>query len=55
VTIANSDNEHDDVSNVRGRALPGGHNLPEELPEQTLSAILEFLTVCELAARGMAA
>ena len=31
------------ASDVRGRALPGGHNLPEELPEQTLSAILEFI------------
>jgi len=28
---------------VRGRALPGGHNLPEELPEQTLSEILGFM------------
>ena len=31
------------ATDVRGRALPGGHNLPEELPEQTLSAILEFI------------
>ena len=31
------------ATDVRGRALPGGHNLPEELPEQTLSAILEFV------------
>jgi haloacetate dehalogenase len=30
------------ATDVRGRALPGGHNLPEELPEQTLAAILEF-------------
>jgi haloacetate dehalogenase len=33
------------ATDVRGRALPGGHNLPEELPEQTLAALLEFLTV----------
>jgi haloacetate dehalogenase len=32
------------ATDVRGRALPGGHNLPEELPEQTLSAILEFIS-----------
>ena len=31
------------ATDVRGRALPGGHNLPEELPEQTLSAIVEFI------------
>ena len=31
------------AKDVRGRALPGGHNLPEELPEQTLSAIVEFI------------
>jgi haloacetate dehalogenase len=31
------------ATDVRGRALPGGHNLPEELPDQTLSAILEFI------------
>jgi hypothetical protein len=31
------------LTDVRGNALPGGHNLPEELPEQTLSAILEFV------------
>jgi haloacetate dehalogenase len=33
------------ATDVRGRALPGGHNLPEELPGQTLAALLEFLTV----------
>jgi haloacetate dehalogenase len=33
------------ATDVRGNALPGGHNLPEELPEQTLSAILEFVPV----------
>ena len=31
------------ATDVRGRSLPGGHSLPEELPEQTLSAILEFI------------
>ena len=31
------------ATDARGRALPGGHNLPEELPEQTLSAIVEFI------------
>jgi len=31
------------ATDVRGRALPGGHNLPEELPEQTLAAVLEFM------------
>jgi haloacetate dehalogenase len=31
------------ATDVRGRALAGGHNIPEELPEQTLSAILEFI------------
>jgi len=30
------------ATDVQGRALPGGHNLAEELPDQTLSAILEF-------------
>lgn len=31
------------ATDVRGKSLPGGHNLPEELPDQTLSAILEFI------------
>jgi len=31
------------ATDVQGRALPGGHNLPEELPEPTRSAILEFI------------
>jgi haloacetate dehalogenase len=31
------------ATDVRGRSLPGGHNLPEELPEQTLESILEFI------------
>lgn len=30
---------------VRGRALSGGHNLPEELPEQTFEAIIDFIPV----------
>ena len=29
---------------VRGRALPCGHFLPEEAPEETAAALLEFLT-----------
>jgi hypothetical protein len=28
---------------VRGRALPCGHFLPEEAPEDTLAALEEFL------------
>lgn len=31
------------AADVRGRALPCGHFLPEEAPEETLSALLEFL------------
>jgi len=31
------------ATDVRGKSLPGGHNLPEELPDQTLSAIFEFI------------
>ena len=31
------------ASNVRGKALPGGHYLPEELPEQTLAEISAFM------------
>jgi haloacetate dehalogenase len=31
------------ATDVRGRALPGGHNLPEELPEHVLSAVREFI------------
>lgn len=31
------------ANDVSGGSLPGGHNLAEELPEQTLSAILEFI------------
>jgi haloacetate dehalogenase len=29
---------------VRGHSVPGGHFLPEEAPEETLAALLEFLT-----------
>ena len=28
---------------VRGRALPGGHFLPEQRPAQTLAALLTFM------------
>ena len=28
---------------VTGHRVPGGHFLPEEAPEETLAAILEFL------------
>jgi haloacetate dehalogenase len=31
------------ASDVRGKALPGGHFLPEELPEQTLAELRAFL------------
>lgn len=31
------------ATDVRGGALPGGHNLPEELPDRTLAEILAFL------------
>jgi haloacetate dehalogenase len=31
------------ATDVSGRALPGGHNLPEELPEHVLSAVREFI------------
>lgn len=33
----------DVASNVSGHAVPGGHFLPEEAPEETLKALLEFL------------
>ena len=33
------------ATDVRGRALPGGHNLPEELPGPTLAALLEFMAI----------
>ena len=32
----------DKAVNVTGNSLPGGHFLPEELPEETLSALLTF-------------
>jgi haloacetate dehalogenase len=31
------------AANVRGRPLPSGHYLPEEVPEATLAQLLEFL------------
>ena len=31
------------ASDVRGHSVPGGHFLPEEAPEETLKALLEFL------------
>jgi haloacetate dehalogenase len=31
------------ASDVRGRAVPGGHFLPEEAPDETYSALREFL------------
>jgi haloacetate dehalogenase len=31
------------ATDVRGRALPGGHFLPEELPDQTLAELMPFL------------
>jgi haloacetate dehalogenase len=31
------------ATNVTGKALPAGHFLPEEVPEETLSALLSFL------------
>lgn len=33
----------DFLDEPRGQALPGGHFLPEEVPEETLKALLEFL------------
>jgi len=32
------------AANVTGRSLPAGHFLPEEVPEETLSALLDFLS-----------
>lgn len=31
------------ATDVRGKALPGGHFLPEELPDQTLAELMPFL------------
>jgi haloacetate dehalogenase len=33
----------DHASEVRGTSLPGGHFLPEELPDETLAALRPFL------------
>lgn len=33
----------DHASDVRGQSLPGGHFLPEELPDETLAALRPFL------------
>ena len=33
----------DHATTVTGKALPGGHFLPEELPDETLAALLPFL------------
>jgi haloacetate dehalogenase len=30
------------AANVTGKPLPSGHFLPEEVPEETLSALLDF-------------
>lgn len=32
------------ATNVRGKAFPGGHFLPEDMPNETLDAILPFFT-----------
>ena len=32
------------ATNVTGKALPAGHFLPEEVPDETLSALMPFLT-----------
>ncbi len=31
------------ATNVTGKALPGGHFLPEEAPDETLAELLAFL------------
>ena len=31
------------ASNVSGHAVPGGHYVPEEAPEETLAALMDFL------------
>jgi haloacetate dehalogenase len=31
------------AANVSGKALPGGHFLPEEVPDQTLAELRMFL------------
>ena len=37
------DTWRDVASDVSGHAVPGGHFLPEEAPDETLKALLEFL------------
>jgi len=32
------------ASNVQGRALPGGHWLPEELPNEVFEQVMPFLS-----------
>jgi hypothetical protein len=32
------------ASNVRGKALPGGHWLPEELPNEVYTELVSFLS-----------
>ena len=34
---------HDKAADVRGHALPCGHALQEERPEETAEALIEFL------------
>ena len=34
---------HDHAANVTGKALPGGHFLPEEVPNETLAELMRFL------------
>ena len=34
----------DHATDVRGKALPGGHFLPEEMPDEMLDAMLSFFT-----------
>ena len=31
------------AANVTGKALPGGHFLPEEVPNETLAELMRFL------------
>ncbi len=34
---------HEHATNVTGKALPGGHFLPEEVPNETLAELMRFL------------